>query len=167
MLAIVEDNLMAIGEFKRFNQFKLDKGKEIHDLSSDTFKFAIIKSAANGGIDPTAATADPRWGAGGTTDLSASEVTAGGNYTAGGITCTVTWTESSGTVKFTSSDGAPQLQWLLHASNPTNARWIICYNDTAAGKQAVGYIDLGSDRDMTVGDLEYTVDGTNGFFIET
>jgi len=158
---------MAAGDSVRFNQFKLDRGKGIHDLSSDTIKFALIKGAANSGLDPTATTADPRWGAGGTTDLSSHEVTAGGNYSAGGVTATVSWTESSGSVQLDLSAAAPQLQWLQHASNPTNARWIIGYNDTAAGKQAICYIDLGAVKDMTAGDLEYTADATNGLFTET
>ena len=152
---------MAIGEFKRFNQFKLDMAKALHDLSTITIKFAIVKSAANGGVDPTAALADPRWGAGGTTNLSSSEVTAGGNYTAGGETIACTLSESSGEIKL---DMDTDLQWLLNASNPTNGRWIIAYNDTDAGKRAIGYIDLGSDRDMTAGDVKYAADATNGLF---
>lgn len=158
---------MAEGDFIRFNQFKLDRGKGVHDLSSDTIKWAIIKGAANGGLDPTAATADPRWGAGGTTNLSTHEVTAGGNYAANGLTAAVSWTESSGSVTLDLSASAPQLQWLQDASNPTNARWIIAYNDTAAGKQAIGYIDLGAVKDMTAGDLEYTADAVNGLFTES
>lgn len=155
---------MSAGDFVRFNQFKLDMGEKLHDLSSDTIKFALIKGTANSGLDPTAATADPRWGAGGTTNLSTHEVTAGGNYSAGGLTATCTWTESGGSVQFDMSAAAPQLQWLQNASNPTNARWIIAYNDTDAGKRAIGYIDLGSVKDLTAGDLEFSVDVTNGLF---
>lgn len=155
---------MAIGDFVRFNQFKLDKGKGLHDLSSDAFYAAAIKSAANGGVDPTASLADPRWGAGGTTNLSSSEVTAGGNYAANGVALSTTWTEASGSVTF---DLSAIIQWLQHASNPTNARWLIVYNNTDAGKRAVGYIDLGGNIDMSNGDLEYTADATNGLFKES
>lgn len=152
---------MAIGDFVRFDQFKLDMGEKLHDLSSDTFKAAAVKSAANGGIDPTNATPDPRWGAGGSTNLSSSEVAAGGNYAAGGTTLSTTWTLASSKTQF---DLSAIIQWLQDGSNPVNARWLIVYNDTDAGKRAVGYIDLGSDIDMSGGDLEYTADATYGLF---
>jgi hypothetical protein len=38
-----------------------------------------------------------------------------------------------------------------HANNPTNARWAIIYNSTDANKRCLGYVDLGSDRDLTTG----------------
>jgi hypothetical protein len=43
-----------------------------------------------------------------------------------------------------------------HASNPTDARWGILYNDTAAGKNCVGYVDYGSVSDLTAGDFSIT-----------
>jgi hypothetical protein len=39
------------------------------------------------------------------------------------------------------------------ASGFTNGRWGILYNDTAAGKQALAYVDLGSDRSLVTGPL--------------
>ena len=141
---------MAQGDFVTFDRAKFDLGKKIHELATDTFNISLIKSAANGGIDPTAATADPRWGAGGTTNLLSSEVTPGGNYSTGGATLTVTWVESGGTVTWDSGD----TNFGVNASNPTDARWGIAFNFTASGKQAIGYVDLGSDFDMTTGDLD-------------
>jgi len=141
---------MAKGDYVVFNQFKKDMGEKIHDLSSDTFHVSLIKSAANGGIDPTAATSDPRWGAGGSTNLLSSEVTPGGNYSTGGDPLAVTWVEAAGTVTWDSDNTS----FTQNGSNPTNARWGIHFNNTASGKQAVGYIDLGSDFDMTTGALE-------------
>jgi hypothetical protein len=44
----------------------------------------------------------------------------------------------------------------------TNARWGIIYNDTAAGKQAVGFVDLGSDRSIQGGALTIDWSGANG-----
>lgn len=152
---------MAAGDLTVFNEFREDIGIKLHNLDTDTFRVALVKSAANGGIDPTAATADPRWGAGGTTNLLSSEVTPGGNYTTGGITISdMTWVESAGT---TTWDSATNPQWLQNASNPTNARWAIIYNDTSAGKEAVGFVDLGADVDMTTGDLTITWAGTGLF----
>lgn len=153
---------MAQGEITLFNQFKKDLGLKIHNLDTDTYKLALVKSAANGGIDPVASTADPRWGAGGTTNLSSSEVTAGGNYSSGGISLgDVTWTDESGTMEW---DAPTNPSWAVDASNPTNARWGIIYNDTATGKQAVAFVDLGADKDMTAGDLDVTWNATNGIW---
>jgi len=157
---------MAQGEFIRFNQWKVDKGKKIHDLESDEIKFAAIKGASNGGIDPTKGLADPRWGAGGSTDLSAHEVAADGNYAAGGKVVACVWEAVGDDVRFTSNASAPQISWAEHVDNPTNAEFLIAYNNTAAGKQCLGYIDLGGVKDMSNGDLNHTVDTTNGFFIE-
>lgn len=76
---------MAVGDVKWFAQALLDLGTKKHDLSADTFKYGILKSAANGGIDLTQSLADPRWGAGGATNLSSSQVATGGtSYTGPG-----------------------------------------------------------------------------------
>jgi len=70
---------MAKGDFVLFAKTKEDLGNAVHNLSANTIKLALIRSAANGGIDPTELTTDPRWGVGGGVDLSASEVVPGGN----------------------------------------------------------------------------------------
>src|SRR5690606_19238309 len=113
-----------------FNQFKEDIGLEIHQLETDTFQLGLITSA----VTPTASTTDPRWGSGGSTNLSSSQVTPGGNYTTGGPTiANNTYTETSGTATF---DG-DNVSISQDASNPDDARYGIIYNDTATGKQAV------------------------------
>ncbi len=147
---------MAQGTFIYFAQAKLDVGDKLHDLSTDTFKLSLIKNAAGGGVNPTETTADPRWGAGGTTNLLSSEVTPGGNYSTGGTTLGAAdhWTLSTATAKFDGDD----ITFTQNASNPTNAAWGIVYNDTDAGKRAIGYLELTSDStsnvvDMTTGDL--------------
>ena len=144
---------MAQGDTVLFNKFVEDMGDKLYNLSGDTFKLALVKSSANGGIDPTATTADPRWGAGGTTNLLSSEVTPGGNYTTGGeslsTTITDNWTISSNVSKFDGDD----VSIASNASNPTNARWGIVYDDTDAGKRAIGYVDLGSDSDLSGGNF--------------
>lgn len=140
---------MAQGDVVFFDQFLQDVGKKLHDLSADTIKLGLITSA----VTPVATTADPRWGAGGSTNLSTNEVTAGGNYAAGGPSlATVTWTLTGGLAMLDAAD----LTVTQHASNPTNARWGILYNSTDAGKRAIGYVDLGSAFDMTTGDLVFT-----------
>lgn len=141
---------MATGDIKWFASGLLKLGQKKINLGSDTLKYALLKSAANGGIDPTLATSDPCWGAGGSTNLSSSEVTAGGNYTSGGATlASVTWTIVSNVPTLRATD----VSIIQHASNPTNARWAVIYSDTATNKDALCFVDLGSDRDLTTGDF--------------
>jgi hypothetical protein len=151
---------MAQGDFTLFQAF-LDastdddtNGQQI-DFEGDVFKIALIKSAANGGDDPDPTDPAPAW-SGGTTNFSGSQVTPGGNYTTGGATIsgpTVTRT----TVTSTFNDDNSNVSWAQDAiNNPTNARWGILYDDSTTIKHAVGYYDLGSDFDMTTGDLTIT-----------
>lgn len=140
---------MAQGDLTLFNQYRLDLGKKVHDLSADAFKLGLITNS----VTPAASTADPRWGASGSTNLSTNQVTAGGNYASGGPTIgSTTWTGTSGTSTF---DGA-DISILQNASNPNNARWAPIYNNTAAGKQAIGFVDLGGVTDLTAGDFSIT-----------
>lgn len=143
---------MAIGDVIVFDKFIEDMGDKKHNLSSDTFYLGLIDSTTT----PTASTADPRWGAGGTTDFSANEVTPGGNYSTGGVSLSTTitdnWSISAGTAKFDGDD----VSIAKDASNPTNARWGIIYNYTSAGKEAVAAVDLGSAQDLTTGPFSIT-----------
>lgn len=144
---------MAAGDVTWFRRALLDIGLEVHQLETDELKVALIDSVTT----PTATTADPRWGAGGSTDFSARQVTPGGNYTTGGAILQIS-AGGAGTQTWTLVSDVPTLRadpptWAQHASNPNNARWGIIYNNTAAGKQALGFVDLGSVRDMTLGSL--------------
>lgn len=65
---------MASGDIVWFDQALLNLGEKVFDLSSDTLKLGIVKSAANSGIDPAASTSDPCWGAGGSTNLDRKSV---------------------------------------------------------------------------------------------
>ena len=140
---------MAQGDITLFNELKEDVGQKIHNLSSDTFKLGLVTNA----VTPAASTSDPRWGAGGSTNLSSSEVTPGGNYSAGGAAlATSTWSETSGTATFDAAD----VSIAQNASNPNNARWGIIYNDTSAGKEALAFLDLGGVTDLTAGAFQVT-----------
>lgn len=148
---------MAQGEVFAFDSFLenvFDGG--IHDFGAtpNTIKCALIKSAANGGDDPAITDADPCWGAGGSTNYLSAEVTPGGNYSTGGAPCaTPSATLAAGVLQLDFGDPAT---WSQNASNPTNARWGIVYDDTTTNKNAIAYVDLGSDFDMTTGDLTIT-----------
>lgn len=146
---------MATGDVKWFAQALLDLGEKIHDLSNDTLKLGLITSATT----PAVSTSDPRWGAGGGTDLTTNQVATGTSYSSGGPTLTsVTWTLVSNVPTLR----AANVTINQDGTGFTNARWGIIYNDTAAGKQAVAYLDLGSDRSIVGGSLTIDWSGANG-----
>lgn len=149
---------MAQGDATLFTQFLVDMGDGLHDLSSASIHIALVDNTTT----PSANTADPRWGAGGTTNFSSNEVTAGGNYTAAGRNISDTspdnWTSSGTTVALDFAD----VTWTQNASNPTGAYWGIIYNESDAGKRCVGFVEVGTNLDLTTGDLSITWD-SNGF----
>jgi hypothetical protein len=140
-----------------FNQFKLDLGTKKHDLSADTFKLAFVPSSAA----LTAATSDPRWGAGGGTNLAALEVATGTAYSAGGLTLTgVGWTLVAGVPTWAATEGTVAQD---ATSGFTNARYAVLYNSTDSGKRAVGFIDMLSDRRIDTGPLSISTTGNVAF----
>ena len=140
---------MASGDVTVFNQFKEDLGNKVFDLDGDTLKLALVTSV----VTPAATTAGPHFGGTGTTNLATNEVTAGGNYTAGGVTLTsTTFNEATGTVTFDAAD----ISITQAAGNPTNARWGIIYSDTDTNKRCIAFVDLGSDSDLSGGNFTIT-----------
>lgn len=143
---------MATGDVTWFDRFVEDIGNKLHNLSSDDIYVGLVSNATV----PTAATADPRWGAGGTTDFSANEVTPGGNYSAGGVNCSVVltdnWTSAAGVHKL----DIDNVSIAQHASNPTGVYWGIIYNWTDTGKRAIGFVELGGPLDLTSGPFSIT-----------
>lgn len=144
---------MAAGDLTVFEEakaFMLDGGWG----TTDDIKCALITSATT----PTAADATPALG-------DYTQVSAGGNYSAGG-TSLGQWanliTEAGGTVTF---DSATNPSWAQNASNPTNARYAIVYNDTQAGDPAIAFVDLGATVDMTAGALTITWNASGIFTI--
>ncbi len=149
---------MAQGDVTVFNQAIYELGIGDWNLDTDTIKVALIDSTQT----PAATSSDPRWGAGGGTNFSTDEVTAGGNYTAGGEDISATWTGTSGTSTF---DGTDISAWTQNASNPTDARWAIIYDDTDSENKCIAYVDLGSVFDMTTGDLNVNWNASGIFTI--
>ena len=154
---------MAAGDMHVFDEHLLQMGNEQHDLNAtDIIKLALVTNTS----PPVETSADPHWGGTGTTDLSLNEVTAGGNYVAGGITLTTpTYTEAAGTVTFDASDPASPT-WAQNAGNPTDARWAVIYNNSDTRKGAICYIDLGAVIDMSAGDLTIAF-GASGIYTST
>lgn len=139
---------MAVGDVTIFRAGLLALGNKQIDLSNDTLKIGFIKSAANSGFDPTQTTADPRWGAGGTNNLSTAQVTTGTTYASGG--------PSLANKTFALVSNVPTLRADIvtiaqDASGFTNARWAIIYESVST--RALAFVDLGSDRSIVGGAL--------------
>ena len=155
---------MAQGTLAIFNRFKDDLGEKLHNLETDSFKVALVTLQVGGSPTISAADSDPRWGAGGATNLSTSEVS-GTNYTAGGnATANPTYTELAGTAKWDADDPAT---WIQNAGGPTDIKTAVIYNDTDAGKRAIGFIDMTADGTTAIslvdGDIALAF-GSGGIF---
>ena len=126
---------MARGDVVFFNQFMGDLGRKLHDLDNDTFNYAIVDNSTV----LAATTADPRWGAGGTTNLSLNEVATGTAYT-GPAAATIAFDETAGTITidFTVNPNIAQ-----DAGGFADGYYLVVYNNTDAGKRAACYMDLG------------------------
>lgn len=146
---------MAAGDCVVFDVHLQDLGRAVHNLETGDISLGLITSSTT----PTASTAGPAWGAGVTTNLSTNEVTPGGNYSADGPSIGGTYSQTSGTATFDVTD----VSISQNGSNPTNARWGIVYNETATNNEAIGYIDLGTDVDLSAGDFTITWHA-NGFY---
>jgi hypothetical protein len=138
---------MALGDVVFFDQWLVDVQEALHDHETGAFNLGLITSA----VTPSATTSDPRWGAGGGTNLSTNQVTPGGNYSTGGPSI------ANPTVTLTSGAGvwdADDVAIAQNASNPTNARWGIIYN--SGNNRCVGFVDLGAAIDLSAGDFSVT-----------
>jgi len=126
---------MAVGDVRWFRRALLDLGEKIHDLSSDTYQLGIVTTTTV----PTVDTADPRWGSGGTTNFSTNQVATGGtSYTGPQTLTSVTWTQVSNIPTFR----AANVSLAQDASGFTNGAYGIIFNNTAAGKQCLGWVEL-------------------------
>lgn len=140
---------MAAGDITFYEQFYVDVQTAVHDLENDVIKLGLVTNS----YSPNQADSDPRWGAGGGTNVSSNEVSPGGNYSAGGPTLA----NNSVTLSFGQGDfDADDITIAQDPGNPSNAAWGIIYNDTAAGKQAIGFLDLGSVIDLSTGEFSVT-----------
>lgn len=136
---------MAQGDFTLFEEY-MGTISNIMDLDTDVLKLGLVTTA----VTPLAGDTTPAF-----TDYT--EVTPiGGNYSAGGTDISGTYIEAAGTATLDGTD----VTWLSDPSNPTNARWAILYDDTAVGKDAIGFFDIGSIFDMTTGDLQVNFHGS-------
>lgn len=129
---------MALGDTKTFSYYAYLAGEGTYTNSTDVFKAALITDSY-ATVDANAA--NPAL-------TSFTEATAGGNYTAGGLTITATHSFSAGTTTLDFAD----FSMLKAAGNPTNAKSLLIINSTAGG-DAYQVIDITSDGGTTAPNL--------------
>ncbi len=140
---------MAVGDVVVFDEGKLALLNGTHDLDTHAFKLAILDNTTT----PVAADTTPVL-------ADYTEIGTAGTYVAGGTALTVSLTEAAGTVTF---DFTNNPTWAQNASNDVDAYWGLIYNSTNAGKEAIGFVDLGGPVDMSAGSLTVTWNAS-GFF---
>jgi len=146
---------MARGTLTLFTKFRERLGDAQINLSSAVL-MAVLTSdttAAPPGGGETAT--DPRYGAGGTENLSTTECAAGGGYALGGnaIDGADPWGVSGANAAYTAQNPV----WLsAFSGDPTNVRYAVIYIDDGVNYYGVGYVQLYdgvTDVDMTTGDV--------------
>lgn len=135
---------MPRGSATLFQEAMLDMAKGVHgDLSAATIKLAICDDT----ITPAADDATPRW-----SDYSANEVSAAGNYVAGGITLTtVTVTMIGGICTLKADD----VNIAMDASGFLDGYWAFVVNTTAAADQILGFIEMAGPVSEQAGDVDF------------
>lgn len=142
---------MAQGDITVFNEAKQNISGLINLSTTTDFSCMLITTL------PTAAAATP--------DTADFTEVSGTNYTAGGIPLTTAWTESGGTITFSSSVNP---SWTQAAGAPTNIVAALIYSETAVGEDALAFIDMTVDAGVTPislvdGDITITFTGGNIF----
>lgn len=128
----------------------IEKMMEAGNAGTDTWQLILSNTAPNVATNTTAA--------------SATELSTGGGYTAGGVNCTVTSATATGGV-YKLVLAAPAAPTWTASGGGFTFRYVILYNATLT--QCIGYWDYGSSVVMngTNGDtFTPTLDGTNGVF---
>lgn len=129
-----KEKKMPQGTIKVFNKAKQNISGLLA-LSNGTDFSAILITTLPGVADLTPDSADY------------TECTVGGNY-AGAVALTTTWLESAGTVTFDITAPDP-IEWLAAAGSPTNIVSLLVYSETAAGEDALFFMDLTTDGGTT------------------
>ena len=130
---------MPSATFQKSNNFKLALGTKLHQLDTDTLKFALTNTA------PVATTVSFNAGAGQAHEAPTNT----GGYTAGGATADIAYTETpagTGTLALNTL-----VQWTGSGAGIGPFRYAILYNDTAAADNVIGWFDYGSPGVTLVG----------------
>lgn len=145
---------MAKGDVTWFDAGLKALGDKEVDLGGGQIKLGFVDDT----ITPTATTAIPTWGSGGTTNLSANAVATGGTSYTGPITLgSQSWTDESGVMTFDAADVSLDED----GSGFTDARWGILFDDSSTDKIAVAFLDLGGNTSIAASslDISWNADG--------
>lgn len=130
--------------FTKFNSFVEAVAEKVHNLGSDTLKYALTNTA------PTSAN---------TVLADITQVSNGGGYTTGGTAATTSSSaQSSGTYKLVLADVV-----FTATTGFGPFRYAVLYNDTATNDELIGYWDYGSSITLLAAET-FTIDAdpTNG-----
>lgn len=132
--------------FNKFDIFTRDLGAGVHDFTSHTLKAAFTNTA------PVAANQ---------TLANITQISAGGGYTAGGVTLDgASWTTSGGVAKLSITDE------VFTATGAVAAfRYVVIYNDTptSPADPLIGWYDYGQSISLNTDEsLTIDFDGVNG-----
>jgi len=126
---------MAAGDFRWFAQGLKSLADKLIDLDTDVLKFGLVTAATV----PTVLIGDPRWGAGGTTNFSTTEIATATSYTGPITLASVTCTKDNTGFVLDAADPSVIAQ---DAGGATNIAYLILYSDTSAQKNCIGYMEL-------------------------
>lgn len=135
-----------MASYNKFNAFAEDIAEKVHNLGSDQLAVALC-AAANA---PTAGNSD-------LTDLTEISYT---NLSSRNITTSAS-AQSSGTYKLTLAD----LTLTASGGSVATFRYVVIYNDTAAGDDLIAWFDYGTNVALADGEsLTVDFDDANGLF---
>ena len=148
---------MAQGDVIVFDAGVVNFGNGFN-VGSDAWKYGLVDNSTV----PTRDTADPSWGAGGTTNFFANQViTTGTSYTGPVVLAGGSWSEAvANTFRLDFTDPATLAQ---DAAGPTDCYWMIVYNDTDVNDDCLFAIELGGPISLVGGPLDVNFNA-NGIF---
>jgi hypothetical protein len=153
---------MAKGDVVLFAKFKERVGDGAINLSTAVMKIALTSDTTGALPGGGAQATDPRYGAGGSQDVSTNEVANGGGYTTGGkiVDGADPWAINGDDVEYTADNPV----WLSNFSgDPEDIRYGVVYIDNGGTTDyAVGYVQVYNgtvDVSLVIGDVIVRWDG--------
>ena len=137
------------------------------DALSALFTSASVKVALiTNSVTPAVTDSNPCFGSGGTQNYSTAEVAAGGGYVTGGFAVTgFAVSQTSATVNITAT--SPVVSYASNPSNPTALYYAVYYDNAAANKRVLAWVELGAGISSTPGlnvNINATGTGTQPIF---
>lgn len=132
--------------FNKFNIFVADVANKVHNLGSDTLKYALTDSA------PSAAN---------TVIANITQIAGANGYTTGGTAVGITSSsQSAGTYKLIPSGN---VVFTASGGSIGQFRYAVLYNSTTGSGNLIGWYDYGAEINITTGNTFTIVeDVTNG-----